>query len=132
MNLSDELVRRIHDAIAQLTPEPVGHINYEGTVHGALPLFGTLGEVWLLRPDGTLWRSDADYGLALEPLPEDLHVIAIVQGVKRYPWLRELLPARPQKALVCPECGGDGQLGPQKAFFCRRCRALGWVEVSAE
>jgi hypothetical protein len=127
MKLSSGLARRVEDAIATLKPEPVGHINYEGIAHHALPLFGTLGEVWLLRSDGSLWRSDADIGLALEPLPEALHITAIVAGAERHPWLRDVLPARPENAVECPDCGGKGSIGPHNASFCPLCRALGWV-----
>jgi hypothetical protein len=126
MQIYPQLSARIQDEILRLRPEPVGHINYEGIQYNALPLFGTIGEVWLLRSDGSLWRADSDSGMNLEPLPEGLHTIALVVGSARYPWLRELLPARPERAITCIECGGRGRIGPGDAVFCHACSALGW------
>lgn len=126
MNISPAVSRQIEDAINRLAPEPLGHINFEGLRYNALPLFGTIGEVWLLRADGSLWRADSDMGLALEPLPEDLHTIALVAGTERYAWLRDLLPSRPAEAIDCTVCHGLGRRGIDNAFFCQPCGALGW------
>ena len=116
----------MEDEIRNLRPEPLGHVNYEGIRHKALPLFGTIGQVWLFRVDQTFWRADADSGLALEPLPENLHTTALVAGTERYPWLRDLIPNRPESAIDCDECGGRGRIGPGDAIFCYACGALGW------
>jgi hypothetical protein len=67
MNLSTSIAEHIEEAIARLAPEPQGHINYEGVLHHALPLFGTIGEVWLLRPDGSLWRQIRTQGPLWNP-----------------------------------------------------------------
>lgn len=131
VNLTDEAARRVADAIERLEPEPLGQVNYEGIAHRALPLLGTLGEVWLLRPDGSLWRSDADSGLPFEPLPARLHTVAIVAGARRYPWLRHALPARPRAADDCAVCGGTGTLGAGNQALCHACGALGWVAQSS-
>ncbi|MEM9728849.1 MAG: hypothetical protein AAF997_09710 [Myxococcota bacterium] len=121
------MAARIQTAIASLDPEPAGHISHEGIKHRALPLFGTLGEVWLLRPDGSLWRADTEAGLSLEPLPEHLRVIALVAGTERYPWLKAILPKRPSRSADCEECSGSGRLGREQKVFCYRCFALGWL-----
>jgi hypothetical protein len=126
MNVSQTMSRLIEEAISKLTPEPIGHVNFDGIKYEALPVFGTIGEVWLLRPDGSFWRSDCDSGLPLEPLPQDLHTMALVAGTKRYEWLKELLPPRPAAAVDCSDCRGSGRLGPEGVVFCRRCDALGW------
>jgi hypothetical protein len=130
MKMSASMSRRIEQEIATLAPKPIGHINFEGLRYGALPLFGTIGEVWLLRADGSFWRADSDGGLELEPLQESLHAIAVVAGAKRYPWLADLLPRRPAGAIDCSHCGGVGRLGPDNALFCHTCGALGWVSPS--
>jgi hypothetical protein len=127
MDVDQELSRRIQAAIDRLTPEAIGHVNFDGIKYKALPLLGTVGEIWLLRPDGSLWRADSDFGLPLEPLPEELHTTAIVAGTRTYPWLAKLLPPRPAAAATCPNCGGSGKVGPEDAFFCHSCGALGWV-----
>ncbi len=125
MKIRPPLAARIRDEIANLSPYDIGHVNYEGRRYDALPLFGTLGEVWLLRPDGTLWRCDSDWGRDVEPLPDELHLVALVEGVARYPWLRELLPERPQDAVICNACDGTGRIA-RGATFCPSCGALGW------
>lgn len=126
MKVPPSIANRIEEEVAKLSPETVGHMNYEGIHYGALPLFGTLGEVWLLRADGTLWKADSDFGVPLTPLPENLHTIALVAGAERYSWLKDLLPQRPAEAFICRECGGRGKTGPGNALFCRSCNALGW------
>src|SRR4051812_6039960 len=118
------LAKRIEDEIAALVPEPVGHISYEAIRYQALPLFGTLGAVWLLRSDGSLWTVDSDSGAPFEPLAEGWHTIALVAGTGRYPWLGELLPTRPVSAVSCGDCGGSGRIGHQR-LFCHSCSALG-------
>jgi hypothetical protein len=118
------LSERISDEIAKLPRESVGHINYDGHHYGALPLFGTIGATWLLRPDGSLWRADSDLGLPLEPLPASMRTMALRAGVERYPWLAELLPTRPVGAEDCHNCDGRGK-GPGPVF-CWLCGGLGW------
>jgi hypothetical protein len=126
MKITPTTSRRIEEAIAALAPETVGDINLEGTRYQALPLFGTLGEVWLLRADGSLWRADSESDQPLEPLPEDLHTAALVAGAERYSWLADLLPVRPAGAVDCTSCRGRGWLGP---YFCDGCGALGWTRT---
>jgi len=125
MNISPSLALRIEEEIAKLKPSGIGHVDYEGRKYAALPLFGTIGWVWLLRADGTLWRSDSDSGTDLEPLPGELHIVALAEGVARYPWLEELLPTRPVDAVICSACQGTGRIA-RGATFCPSCSALGW------
>ena|SRR5215471_17465581 len=132
MKLRSTLASRIEAEIARLAPEAIGHVDYEGKRYHALPVFGTIGEVWLLRSDGSLWKVDSDSGLELQPLPEALHTTALVSGAERYPWLGELLPRRPPDAIECASCGGLGRIGPAGAIFCPRCDALGWLPPSKE
>jgi hypothetical protein len=47
-----------------------------------------------------------------------------VAGVQRYPWLAELLPAKPATAVSCTTCHGQGQIA--QGAFCYSCNALGW------
>lgn len=130
MILTTALVDKIQHATAAAAMAPKGHIDQEAASNNGLALFGTIGEVWLLHPDGSLWRVDSDFGLPLEPLPEELHTIAIVAGVQRYPWLAELLPPRPAGAIACTECAGTGKVGPGSCYFCRRCSGLGWITTA--
>jgi hypothetical protein len=135
MKLPEHIAARIAETIASLPPERSYHIDWEAKQHGAIALMGTIGSTWLLRPDGSLLDVDSDFGKPLQPLPEDLHVTAIVAGCERYPWLRELLPARPDDAIDCPQCLGRGQLHAsgaedQHGVFCPACQALGWIQCA--
>jgi hypothetical protein len=125
------LSQRIEAEIQRLEEHPPGHINHEGRRQNALPLFGTVGEVWLLRPDGTLWRADSDFGRKLEPLPNEAQLTALAVGAQRYPFLRELLPSRPDNAVQCDACAGRGRIGPGEVLFCYSCGTLGWVSPTA-
>jgi hypothetical protein len=95
------------------------HIDHEAARYGGIALMGTIGAIWLLRPDGTFWDVDDDFGKPLTPLPEDNHLIALVWGKERYPWLSELLPPRPADAVTCGNCRG-------LPVMCPECRGLGW------
>jgi hypothetical protein len=130
--MSTTVSQQIDEAIAGLSVEPIGHINFDGQRYAALPLFGTLGEVWLLRPDGSLWRADSETGSRFEPLPVHLHTTALVAGLQRYPWLKQLLPQRPANASSCNSCGGQGRIGPENTLFCHICGALGWRSPNDE
>jgi hypothetical protein len=134
MTISPGLSQRIEREISMLKPEPIGHINYEGVLYRGLPVLGTIGEVWLLRADGSLWRVDSDLGLPLEPLPERLRTMALVAGTERYPWLHEMLPSRPPDAVDCSVCQGQGRIRSSSAseagLFCDSCDALGWLSAS--
>jgi hypothetical protein len=130
IEVSTALSRRISEEIRSLTPEPIGHINYEGIRYQALPLFGTIGQTWLLRPDGTLWRSDSELGLELEPLPTNLWNQALMAGSERYSWLGEVLPARPADAQDCDVCDGLGRSPFRYDLLCASCGGLGWRPAS--
>jgi hypothetical protein len=112
MALPAHIVTRIQQLIA----EGKGRgLEEEARRHGAIALMGTIGTIWMLRPDGSLWDTDADWGKPLTPLPEELRTTALVAGAERYPWLAELLPRRPVDARECMKCKGRGQIVPANA-----------------
>jgi len=132
MKIPPVIAARIDEEIAKLTSKGRGHIDDEGIQYKGLPLWGTLGAVWLLRPDGSLWTVDSDLGMPFEPLPEIWHTQALVAGTRRYPWLGELLPRRPPDAVKCTDCNGIGGVGPGNVVFCPGCSALGWRLLPSE
>lgn len=125
--LSPHIAQRIRDVIARGGGFP---IDDEARQHGAIALNGTIGSIWMLRPDGTLWDADADFGKPLQPLQARYHQMAVAVGTERYPWLSELLPGRPADASDCQACGGSGRIrtpnGVGSGFLCEPCDALGW------
>jgi hypothetical protein len=100
-------------------------IDEEARGHGAVALMGTIGTIWMLRPDGTFWDADADWGKPLTPLPDELHITALVAGTERFSWLGELLPEKPMEAHDCPLCEGSGYIAGN--VYCPNCHALGWL-----
>ena len=86
---------------------------------------GTIGTIWGLRPDGSFWQFDEDFGIELAPLPEELEVQALVFGSDRHLWLKALLPVRPESAAPCTLCGGRARLG--EVSLCAACHGLGWI-----
>jgi hypothetical protein len=124
MELPTHISERIRDSIAS---GGCGKgIDEEAVGHGAIALMGTLGSIFMLRPDGTFWDADADWGKPLAPLAEEWHMRALVWGVERFPWLAELLPSRPADAPSCADCGGTGHLG-NSPVLCATCDGLGWT-----
>ena len=100
LNLPPHIVARIRAVVATMETEGF-HLDHEAARHGGIALMGTIGATWLLRPDGTFWDVDDDFGKAPGRLPENLELEALVFGTSRYPWLAELLPARPTDAVTC-------------------------------
>ena len=126
MKIPPDIAARIEEEIAKLVPKGGFHVDDEGIQYKGLPLMGTLGAVWLLRPDGSLWTVDSDLGMPFEPLPEIWQTPALVAGTRRFPWLGELLPRRPPQAVKCTDCNGIGGSGPENGGFCPGCSDLGW------
>ena len=127
MNLPAHIAERIRETIAS---GGLGFaIDEEARGHGAIALMGTLGMIWMLRPDGTFWDADADWGKPLTPLGDERHVKAIVYGVERFPWLAELLPGRQPDAPDCATCRGRGKVAVKNSsdsILCPHCEGLGW------
>lgn len=131
--LPEHIAQRIQDIVARTSPDG-GYIDNEAARYGGIALMRTLGAVWLLRPDGTLWEVDDDTGRPLLPLAPAWHHAAMVCGTERYAWLAELIPQRPEGAAPCAMCGGEGMLHvtdrrEQGGILCPQCRARGWNEA---
>ncbi len=94
----------------------------------ALPLYVGWFETVGLRPDGEVvsWSLEGDYP-GTKPV-EDRYVwlSSLVDAAKRYPELRELLPARSPGARDCQHLAHP--LYAEGKVFCPECCALGWVE----
>lgn len=118
-------------------------IDDEAALHGCIALYGSIGLIVGLRPDGSLWQFDADVDLPLSPLPRDQQLAAVVLGVRRYAWLAELLPERATEALDCSICESRGVLASTETLgvyrsgsdkgasgiICPHCGGLGWLQM---
>jgi len=130
MVLPERIAEQIR-AIVASTPTVGGHIDNEAAKYGGVAVMGTIGAVWLLRPDGTIWEVDDDFGRPLVPVPPEWHHAAVACGAERYPWLADLVPPRPADAIPCSTCHGRGKLRtaarPNEAgVLCPQCYARGW------
>src|SRR5882672_6621964 len=103
MELPAHIADRIRSLVAAMSTDGA-HVDNEAARYGGIPLMGTIGAVWLIRPDGSLWEVDDDSGRPLQPLPAELHLTAMVAGTERHDWLAELLPTRSQNAIDCAVC----------------------------
>src|SRR4051812_33696896 len=110
------LPNHIADRIRQIIDAGAGGTTIDDAArdYGAIALMGTIGSLWMMRPDGTLWDVDLDWDKPFAPLPDELHITALVAGAERFPWLKELVPERPATARDCPVCNGGGLLFPKE------------------
>lgn len=129
MHLPHHIVERVEAWVRDM-PKASFHSDHEAAKYGGISLMGTIGGIWLMRPDGTFWEVDDDFGLPLKQLEKDLHIIALSIGARRHPWLAELLPRRPPNASDCSICKGSGVFN-NGAAYCAHCQALGWISPSA-
>jgi hypothetical protein len=82
-----------------------------------------------IRPDGTLimWSTEGEFEGARE-VEEGVFVrVALMEAVRRFPDLRDLVPPRPPGARTCEQCGGVGHLPGIPGIYCY-CGGFGWVE----
>lgn len=130
MDLPARVAERIRGWVSD-TPKGSFDVDEEAARYGGISLMGTIGSIWLLRPDGTFWDVDDDWGKPVQPLSEQFHTTALVAGSERHSWLRELLPQRPNAAVDCSQCAGTGKLrpvgAPEHFAYCPRCHGLGWT-----
>ena len=106
----------------------MGHVDNEAARYGGVSLMGTIGAIWLSRPDGMFWEVDDDSGRPLQPLPVQFQTSALVAGARRHARILELLPTRPAHAVDCTACGGHGLIA--NAAYCSACSALGWLPAA--
>ena len=141
--ISQELRDRVQQVLDD-GPSPRYPMDDEAAAHGAIAIWGTLGMIVGLRPDGTLWQFDAEWGAPLAPVPPEHQVSVLANGTKRFPWLAEALPPRPAAAVDCESCLGHRFFGPTRrlghyqarasakdelqSIVCSRCQGLGWIE----
>jgi hypothetical protein len=100
VQLPGHIADRIRSIVASTSKEGF-HVDCEAARHGGIALMGTIGSTWLLRPDGTFWDVDDDFGRPIAPLGPEWHDGAIRVGVERHAWLAEIIPPRPETAVDC-------------------------------
>jgi hypothetical protein len=129
--LSAFIAARIANFAAEAT-EPYQHGEAPTVAEfAALPLLRHWYETIGLRADGEMvqWHTDEPQPYpGVRPVEARYDWLsALVEGARRYPELRVLLPVRPASAVAC-KCAGHPQFAPGK-FICPECCGLGWVEA---
>ncbi len=102
---------------------------------GALPLWGSIGGEYFIRPDGTV-LADEDYGPdhpCEGPVVANAgtRIMAIVIAAEKRPEFAALLPARDSADPDCGQCDGTGR-HPIPFVVCQRCFGLGWLRGKKE
>jgi hypothetical protein len=96
----------------------------------ALPLIRHWFETFGLRADGEIvrWHTDGlDPYPGVKPVDDRIDQLsALVEGARRYPELRSLLPPREPGSLDCP-CMEHSVFASGR-LICRECGGLGWVQ----
>jgi hypothetical protein len=122
--LAPEIERRIREFL-DADEEPLEWLKPIVRRYHFLPLYlgwiSTLG----LRPDGSFVRWDHENDPDREyPLGDAFwQRMALHQGMKKYPELTPLLPARPPHAFDCEICKGTGEIA--LPLICD-CGGAGW------
>jgi hypothetical protein len=126
MTMLEAIENRIAEALAADDPT-VEWLKPAVRTHRFLPLYLGWSSTLGLRPDGSFVRWDHEASpTELRPLRDGLwRRLAIFQGIKRYPELEALLPARPDEAVPCGACGGSGELAGSPQLVCE-CGGAGW------
>jgi hypothetical protein len=114
-------------AFADDTPDPLRWLAPYVAQFAALPLYVGWTETTGLRADGRVvrWSTEGEYTGVLDVEDPVWVRIGLVEGARRYPGLRALLPRREagdpdcrcrahepfvSGRVICPECGGLGWL----------------------
>ena len=128
------IAARIANYTAEAT-EPYHRWEAEAVAEfAAPPLIRHWSETFGLRADGEVvrWHTDLNEPYpGVRPVEERYDWLsALVEGARRWPELRALLPARPPGARGCV-CAGHSLFAPGKVL-CTECCGLRWVAPDAE
>lgn len=127
---TSEYIARCVGAFCDEAPEQLRWQAHYVAEFRALPLYIGWTETIGLRPDGEIvrWSTEGEY-TGVRPVEDPVWVRAgLVEGSKRYPGLRSLIPARRPDARTCPVCAGAGYPPGLPHIGCS-CGGVGWVDA---
>jgi hypothetical protein len=96
-------------------------------LHKFLPLYLGWFSVLGITCEGRFARWDIDDPKFSIVTNAYLQRLAIFSGIKAYPELKSLIPARPYEAIDCDACGGTGRLLGAPANVICKCCGSGWL-----
>lgn len=129
MELSKPIREYLQNRIAEIRDGSPGSLSDDGL---ALMVDGGLGYGCFVSPEGDAFVEE----YFEEPTRRDGtrrgQIKALVLGMRRHPVLSELLPTRPEDAVSCDACTGEGFLkfNGVPYFICHQCCGLGWISGS--
>lgn len=126
-SFSETVERLIRQFLTATSPDPLG-LREIVSLSNALPLYLDIGGCYSVRPSGEIisfeWDTEDEVQVETRPLIRNL---ALCQGSKKYPELREFIPSKPVDAVECPQCRGKGELpAPLNRVICS-CGGVGWL-----
>ena len=126
--LSEWIAARIA-AFPSEAPEPIRWEAPFVAETAALPLYLGWLETVGIRADGEFvrWSTEGEYPGVQTVEDRYQWLSSLVDGCRRYPELRPLLPIRPAQALDC-RCLGN-PLFAEGQVSCPECCGLGWVQA---
>ena len=136
MKPSVELSKRINALIdsycSQTSPEPVD-LKRLASQYRVLPVLIDWSGFFGLQQDGEILVVPTEEGEEAKiEIDGRVRRIAVYRGTKKYPELKELVPARPFDASDCYYCEGHGELnltGFEPDTIVCYCGGLGWLTL---
>jgi hypothetical protein len=128
--MSELIEYLLEQFLADSAPNYLDLLRQIATRFHVLPLLMDMGGCYAIRPCGEIisfgWDTPDDIRLEADPR---IRNIALYQGSKRYPELREFIPSRPEDAIDCPTCKGKGEFPrPYDRLVCY-CGGVGWLPL---
>jgi hypothetical protein len=127
-----EYIARRVGAFREEAPEQLLWQTQHVAEFAALPLYIGWTETIGLRADGEIvrWSTEGEY-IGVRPVEDQVWVrTGLVEGFKRYPGLKCLIPPRPPGAHTCPVCSGAGYPPSLPHIGCS-CGGVGWIDAQS-
>lgn len=133
MRVPNHVRHYVRQRIAEIKAAGRGPISPDGS---ALVIAGRLGFTGYVSEEGEGFIETDGLGDDSPPLRDDGPIggiIALILGSRKYPVLREALPARTEHATTCTKCQRTGftDVGQIRNFLlCPECYGLRWASPS--
>src|SRR5437867_2939863 len=119
MSIDSRITEQIKFRLKEFISNPENlkyYYNKVATEFGVLPLYVDWEECRAIRPNGEIVSYFHDNSFSPNAEVGKLRIetdlrwknIALVQGSKKYPELKDLIPEKPFNAKECPYCKGTG------------------------
>jgi hypothetical protein len=91
---------------------------------GGVPVYADMGGVLVIMPDCSVlyYNPETD---RVNPVDDCWRVVALVKAAKKFRELQQLRPVRPDNAVTCAQCGGEGVVLGR--LDCGVCFGTGWT-----